>query len=96
MARTPFRVRTGQAPPALTKTEFLHRFREGFVDPTFGAEQEALERIGVIAWGNYRGNRKAPNVRAAGAGFADPAYELSVEWRATRDALRAAERKQRS
>jgi multimeric flavodoxin WrbA len=96
MAASKLKVRTGQAPAALTKTEFLLRFRQSFVDPSFGAERDALARIAAIAWNNYQCNRKAPVTRPAGAGFADPDYALSAEWRATRNALRAAERKQRS
>ncbi|MNR27012.1 hypothetical protein D3C85_1442620 [compost metagenome] len=39
--------------------------------------------------------RKAPFTVRAGDGYADPEYPLSVEWKATRDALEQAERRQK-
>jgi multimeric flavodoxin WrbA len=87
-------VRKGQAPPMLQRDEFRRRFAESFYDPRFDAEREALARIEEIAWRNYQDGRKAPVTRKAGPGFADPAYELSVEWRETRDRLLAAQEKQ--
>ena len=48
-----------------------------------------------IAWRNYKDGRKAPVTRKAGPGFADPEYDLSVEWHETRARLLAAEKKQR-
>jgi multimeric flavodoxin WrbA len=46
-----------------------------------------------IAWQAYEEGRKAPVTRKAGPGFADPEYELSVEWLATRDRLIAAQQR---
>jgi multimeric flavodoxin WrbA len=89
------RVRKGQAPAKLEQQEFLRRFAESFGDPAFDAEREALARIATIAWHNYEQGRKAPVTSKAGPGFADPQYELSVEWRAARERLREAERRQR-
>ena len=40
-------------------------------------------------------DRKAPRTAKAGPGFADPDFELSVEWLETRDKLIAAEKKQK-
>ena len=96
MRSPPIKVRTGQAPKAPLKADFLERFRDRFTDSTFGPERAALDRIGEIAWSNYQNDRKAPDTRPAGKGFANPKYELSTEWRATRDTLRAAERVQRA
>ncbi len=88
--------RTGQARPPLTREEFHQRFQGNFYDPWFEKEKEALERIEVIAWKAYDKDRKAPLTAKAGPGFADPKYQLSVEWRATRDKLVAAEKKQKN
>jgi multimeric flavodoxin WrbA len=77
----------------LTKEEFRARFYARFVDPAFDALAAELERVFEAAWDGYRGSRKAPRTRPAGPGFANPAYELSDDWRATRDAIaRAAAR----
>jgi multimeric flavodoxin WrbA len=88
-------VRKGQAPPQLTREEFGERFRRNFFDPAFDREREAIARLEAIAWESYDNDRKAPRTAKAGAGFADPDYDLSIEWRATRDKLIAAERRQK-
>jgi len=72
--------RTGQAPPMLDRVEFGKRFRIAFYDPAFHSEQEAIARLEEIAWNNYKDDHKAPLTVKAGAGFADPDYDLSVEW----------------
>ena len=54
-----------------------------------------MSRIAEIAWHNYKDSRKAPVTRKAGPGFADPDYDLSVEWLAARDRIHAAQAKQR-
>ena len=46
-----------------------------------------FERLEDIAWQAYVEGRKAPLTRPAGPGYADPAYALSVEWLATRQAI---------
>jgi len=73
-------VRKGQAPEQLEREEFGRRFRRNFVDPAFRAEDEALGRVEQIAWVAYAEGRKAPITRKAGPGYADPDYELSVDW----------------
>jgi multimeric flavodoxin WrbA len=93
-ADTP-RVRTGQAPAPLSREAFGERFRQAFFDPVFDVEQAALSRIEVLAWDAYEQGRKAPRTQKAGPGFADPDYDLSIEWRATRDRLLAAEARQK-
>jgi multimeric flavodoxin WrbA len=85
------KIRTGQAPPPLTRGAFGERYRVLFYDPAFDAEKEAIGRLEAIAWEAYEEGRKAPRTRRAGPGFADPDYELSVEWLATRDRLAAAQ-----
>jgi multimeric flavodoxin WrbA len=83
-------VRKGQAPPKLSREAFGARFRERFVDPAFRREDEALARLETIAWTAYNEGRKAPITRKAGAEFADPDYDLSAEWYATRERILAA------
>ena len=80
-------IRTGQAPATLSRQVFGERYRGGFVDPGFETEKEAIARLEEIAWQAYVQGRKAPLTRLAGTGYADPAYALSVEWLATRQAI---------
>jgi multimeric flavodoxin WrbA len=84
-------VRKGQAPPTHSREEFHERFMQAFFDPAYDAEKEAIARLEEIAWQAYNEGRKAPRTHKAGPGFADPEYELSDEWRATRDRLIAAQ-----
>lgn len=86
-------IRKGQAPAPLDRAHFSERFRARFADPAFEAEQDAIARIEQIAWAAYDEGRKAPRTRRAGSEFADPDYELSTEWLATRDRLAAAQRR---
>src|ERR1700761_1801299 len=84
-------VRRGQAPGQLSRSEFSERYQASFRDPAFQAEKEALVRIEEIAWLNYKAERKSPVTRKAGPGYADPDYDLSVDWLAARDAIAAAQ-----
>ena len=81
---TPTKVRTGQAPAVLSRSVFHTRFMESFIDPAFKPEAEALARLETIAWDAYQEGRKAPVTAKAGAGYADPGYDLSVEWLETK------------
>ena len=94
MPRTPQR-RTGQATATLEREDFRRRFQLAFFDSRFDAERDAIARLEEIAWHNYCDGRKAPRTQRAGDGFADPGYELSDEWRAAHEAIRAAEHAQR-
>jgi multimeric flavodoxin WrbA len=81
--------------PGLERDEFIRRYRWQFVDPAFDAQTEAIEKIAEIAWQAYRDGRKAPRTRKAGSAYADPGYDLSVDWIEARDAIDAAERRHR-
>ena len=88
--------RKGQAPPMLGREDFGTRFRLSFYDPSFRKEEGAIARLEEIAWKNYKDDHKAPITRKAGRGFANPDYDLSVQWRETRDRLKAAQKKQKN
>ena len=88
-------VRKGQAPAKLGRDEFRLVFHRSFKDPAFEAVGDALAAVEEVAWTNYRDSRKAPVTAKAGPGFADPDYDLSVEWRASRDRLIAADKHQK-
>lgn len=84
-------VRKGQAPAKLSRADFHERFTGAFRDPAFHKEADSLARIEAIAWEAYKDGRKAPITRPAGAGFADPSYEVAVEWLESRDRLSQAQ-----
>ena len=79
----------------VSRAEFPKHYRRSFYDPNFAGEEDAIARLEEIAWKNYKDARKSPVTAKAGPGFADPDYDLSVEWRATRDALLKAEELQK-
>ena len=84
-------IRKGQAPAELSRIEFHERFTLRFHDPAFEKEKDAIARLEAIAWDALKEGRKAPFTRAAGPGFADPSYEISVDWLATRERLQVAQ-----
>ena len=88
-------IRKGQGDPQLSREEFSRRFRARFYDPAFDSLNAEIARLEEAAWDGYSNSRKSPRTRKAGAQFADPSYDLSVEWLQTRDAIRHAERIQR-
>jgi hypothetical protein len=87
---SPPEVRTGQGPEQLSRPEFASRFRGRFLDPEFAAHAGAIEELLEVAWDAYKDSRKSPRTRPAGAGFADPTYELSVDWLAAKEVGNAA------
>ena len=85
-------IRKGQAPAVLTRDQFHQRFIESYLDPAFRAEEDAISRVEAIAWQAYEEGRKAPITRKAGAGFADPDYDMSVEWLETKSRIDQAQK----
>ncbi len=83
--------RKGQFGEMLSRAAFHQRFQESFGHPSFGTVEDALTQVEEVAWDNYIHEHKTAHTEKAGAGFADPDYALSVEWRQTRDRLLAAE-----
>ena len=73
--------------PKLDEATFRERYMEQFRDQGFDAVRDDLERIAGIAWDAYAHERKSPRTVKAGPGFADPDYEISVEWIAANDAV---------
>lgn len=79
----------------LDRAEFSRRYRAHFYDPAFRALESEIDKIVDVAWDAYSNSRKAPLTRAAGPGYSDPDYELSVEWIEARHRLREAEARQK-
>ncbi len=86
-------IRKGMPPVELSRAEFERRFKSSFVDPAFDPLEKELQAITDAAWAAYADSRKAPHTRKAGPGFADPDYDLSVDWLAARDAIAEAQRR---
>ena len=84
------RVVTGMPDVALDRQEFERRFRERHFDPLFEAVDAELDAVIERAWQAYAQSRKAPRTRKAGPKFADPSYDLSIEWLAAHDAIERA------
>ncbi|WP_198343745.1 flavodoxin family protein [Pseudorhodoplanes sinuspersici] len=84
-------VRKGMPSVQLTREEFDRRFKARFYDPIFEPLAPELAKIADAAWVSYDDYHKAPRTHPAGEGYADPAYQLSDEWRDASRAVEAAE-----
>jgi multimeric flavodoxin WrbA len=84
--------RKGMPSPRLPEDEFKRRFRAQFQDPAFDTLRAELDKVVEAAWDAYAHSRKSPRTRKAGPEFADPDYELSLDWIAAREAIQAAQR----
>ena len=93
MAITQPKIRTGQAPKTIKRSEFSERFKKSFLDPAFRKEDEAIDKLEEIAWHAFIEGRKAPFTQKAGKGYVNTAYELSVEWISTKKKLAEAQAK---
>lgn len=89
-------VRKGMPTVALDKQEFKKRFLAKFYDPAFEPLARELEQVADTAWITYDQYRKTPRTRKAGKGFADPDFDLPIEWLETRANIHAAERNQKN
>ena len=76
---------------ALTKEQFRERFFFRFYDPVFEEVAAELEKVFEKAWDGYIEYRKSPRRAPAGPGFAEPSYELPIEWLETRARIAAAQ-----
>jgi multimeric flavodoxin WrbA len=85
-------VRKGMPPRQLGREAFEQRFKSRFIDPAFAPLQRELQAITNAAWDAYDDSRKAPITRKAGPGFADPDYDIAVDWLAARAAIADAQR----
>lgn len=88
-------IRKGQGDVKLTREEFERRLRERFYDPEFQNVEGQIADIVEVAWKAYDEYRKSPRQRSAGPGFADPEFQLPIEWLETRERIQQAEREQK-
>jgi multimeric flavodoxin WrbA len=91
----PIEIRKGQVTEKMSRDAFRERFMARFYDPAFRQEDASLARLEAIAWDAYSNARKSPITEKAGPGFTDPDYDLSVEWRAASERIKAAQARQR-
>jgi multimeric flavodoxin WrbA len=90
------KVRKGQLDVKLDREQFAARFRERFYDPAFEKQREDMDALLEVAWESYDEYRKSPRRRPAGAGFADPSYELPIEWLEARRRVQEAQKSRRA
>ncbi|MBT9471986.1 MAG: flavodoxin family protein [Pseudomonadota bacterium] len=90
MPKTP-EPRKGTPSPELSEAQFRQRYLSAFADPAFEPLAVELDKIIAVAWDAYSNGRKSPRTQRAGAGYADPDYELSVDWLAAKAAIAAAQ-----
>lgn len=86
-------VRKGMPSVQLDQQEFKRRYLTRFYDPAFDALKPEIDRIADVAWKSYEDYNKSPRTRKAGPGFADPNYDLPLEWLAASEAVQVAERR---
>lgn len=90
MSETPD-VRKGMPAVELSREEFEKHYRTRFADPAFTALAKEIDAITAVAWDGYINGRKSPVTRKAGPEFADPGYDLSVDWLDARNAIMLAQ-----
>ncbi len=88
-------IRTGQGDVKLTREEFERRLVERFYDPLFDDVRPQIDEVMDAAWPSYNEYHKSPRTKRAGVDFADPDFELPIEWLATRAAIKQAEKRQK-
>lgn len=81
------RVVKGQPDPQIDAGEHRRRLRLLFDDPAFAPLHAEIDAIADVAYDAYAAGRKAPRTRAAGPGWHDPDYELSLDWLAHKAAI---------
>jgi len=86
------KIRKGQGDVALSREEFARRLRERFYDPAFDRLPAELDRLVDTAWTTYHDYHKSPRTRQAGPGFANPDFELPIEWLEARSRILEAAR----
>ena len=84
-------VRKGMPSTKLEREEFVRRFRSQFKDPAFEVLDAEIAALCAVAWDGYVNSRKSPVTNKAGPGFANPDYDLSVEWIKARDEIISAQ-----
>jgi hypothetical protein len=61
--------------------------------PAFEPLEKEIRALSAAAWDGYINSRKSPRTQKAGPGFADPDYDLAIDWINARDAIASAQRR---
>jgi multimeric flavodoxin WrbA len=77
----------------LDKQQFRQRYFERFYDPVFEGLRPQIEQLMEKAWESYHDYHKNPRTAKAGAEFANPDFELAVEWLETHKQIKLAEQR---
>src|SRR6266478_4039465 len=85
------RVVKGDQNFTLDRETFRTRLLERFHDPMYDGISEELEKVIEVTWQNYHAYRKSPRTQKAGPEFAEPDYQLPVEWLETRRKIKEAQ-----
>ena len=72
--------RTGMPDTTLDEATFRERFLSTFADPAFEQAKAELDKVAGIAWDGYTNSRKSPVTEKAGPGYADPDFDLAIDW----------------
>ena len=83
--------REGMPSVQLNRATFTERFMLQYADPAFDPLKAELNKIAAAAWDGYDEGRKSPRTTKAGPGYADPNYDLAVDWIKARQAVDAAQ-----
>ena len=83
--------RKGMPSPQLDEATFRQRFLARYIDPAFEPLKGELDKIAGAAWEGYSNHRKSPRTQKAGADYADPDYDLAVDWLHAKAACAAAQ-----
>jgi hypothetical protein len=86
-------VRKGMPERRISRERFEKRFQSQFTDPAFAPFASVLQAVTNVAWDAYANSRKAPLTRKAGPGFADPDYDICLDWLAAREAIADAQKR---
>jgi multimeric flavodoxin WrbA len=80
-------------PTKLERAGFTRRMQSRFTDTAFEPLQNEIAKLIDAAWDGYSHSRKSPHTRKAGPVFADPDYDLAVDWLNARAAIEEAQRR---
>lgn len=84
-------VRKGMPSRKLDRQTFEDRMRARLTDPAFDDLSAEISALIDAAWDGYSHSRKSPHTQKAGAGYANPDYDLSVDWVTAKEAIERAQ-----
>src|SRR5665213_2914314 len=78
----PVEVHKGMPAVKLARAEFERRYRSRYLDPAFKPLQKELDAIVSAAW-----QPQITEHTESRSGFADPNYDIAIDWLKARDAI---------